>query len=166
MTGILQGAHDAARAIWGELPSAIGGFAFQAANGPFGRVEAMLNGVVTRINNFVNALNSALALLPEWAVGKGGVRIVTLDLLALGRIDNPYAGSAATAGTAAPEAFSAAMALTYVTTPDPGLAGMAEEAAIRADVCAKPLACWPVRVVKARPRWMGRQTPQTGWTSR
>jgi hypothetical protein len=40
----------------------------------------MLNGVVTRINNFINALNGALDLLPDWAVGEGGVRItITLS---------------------------------------------------------------------------------------
>ena len=40
-------------AIWGNLPYAIGDFAFQAANGLIGGVEAMLNGVVARINRFV-----------------------------------------------------------------------------------------------------------------
>ena len=38
-------------AIWGSLPGAIGDFGCQAANGLIGGVEAMLNGVVTRINN-------------------------------------------------------------------------------------------------------------------
>ena len=110
--GIFKGAYDAVKAIWGQLPGAIGDFAFQAANGLIGGVEAMLNGVVTRINNFINGLNAALDLLPDWAVGEGGVRIGTLDPVALGRIDNPFAGSAAAAGTAAAEAFSAAMAQT------------------------------------------------------
>lgn len=44
-----------------------------------------------------------------------------------------FAGSAAAAGTVAAEAFSAAMAQTYVTTPDLGLTGMAEEAIARAE---------------------------------
>jgi hypothetical protein len=51
---IFQGAYDAAVAIWGSLPGAIGDFAFQAANGLISGVEAMLNGVVTRINSFIN----------------------------------------------------------------------------------------------------------------
>lgn len=63
---IFQGAYDAAVAIWGSLPGAIGDFAFQAANGLISGVEAMLNGVVTRINSFIETLNAALALLPEW----------------------------------------------------------------------------------------------------
>lgn len=151
--GIFKGAYEAVKAIWGQLPGAIGDFAFQAANGLIGGVEAMLNGVVTRINNFINGLNAALDLLPDWAVGEGGVRIGTLDPVALGRIDNPFAGSAAAAGAAAAEAFSSAMAQTYVTTPDLGLTGMAEEATARAeayreasgmlaDAAARPVQSW------------------------
>ena len=51
---IFQGAYDAAVAIWSSLPAAIGDFAFQAANGLISGVEAMLNGVVTRINTFAD----------------------------------------------------------------------------------------------------------------
>jgi hypothetical protein len=130
---VFQGAYDAAVAIWGSLPGAIGDFAFQAANGLISGVEAMLNGVVTRINNFINGLNAALDLLPDWAVGEGGVRIGTLDPLTLGRIDNPFEGSAAAAGTAAAEAFSEALSRTYLEPPDLGLGVMADDARARAD---------------------------------
>jgi hypothetical protein len=150
---IFQGAYDAAVAIWGSLPGAIGDFAFQAANGLISGVEAMLNGVVTRINSFINALNGALALLPEWAVGEGGVQIGTLESLTLGRIDNPFAGSAEAAGTAAAEAFSAALSRTYLEPPDLGLGTMADDARARADgyreaagmladAAGRPLASW------------------------
>ena len=44
---VFQGAYDGAVAIWGNLPGAIGDFAFKAANGLISGVEAMLNGVVT-----------------------------------------------------------------------------------------------------------------------
>jgi hypothetical protein len=173
------------KAIWGQLPGAIGDFAFQAANGLIGGVEAMLNGVVTRINNFINGLNAALDLLPDWAVGEGGVRIGTLDPVALGRIDNPFAGSAAAAGTAAAEAFSAAMAQTYVTTPDLGLTGMAEEATARADGLSRGFrhagrcrrasdaklagaegCCGRCRNRRRSRARTGPQMPPTGWTSR
>ena len=69
----------------------------------------MLNGVVTRINGFISTLNAALELLPDWTTGEGGVRIGTLDPVALGGIDNPFAGAAETAGNAAADAFSAAL---------------------------------------------------------
>ena len=150
---VFQGAYDAAVAIWGRLPGAIGDFAFQAANGLIGGVEAMLNGVVARINRFITGLNAALELLPDWAVGEGGVRIGTLDPLTLGRIDNPFAGSAEAAGGAAADAFSAALSRTYLQPPDLGLAEMAEDARARADgyreaagmladAAGRPLASW------------------------
>ena len=150
---VFQGAYDGAMAIWGSLPGAIGDFAFQAANGLIGGVEAMLNGVVTRINSFITGLNAALELLPDWAVGEGGVRIGTLDPVALGRIPNPFEGAATAAGTAASDAFSAAMGRTYVTAPDTGLGAMAEAARGRAegyreaagmlaDAASRPMASW------------------------
>ena len=150
---VFQGAYDAAVAIWGRLPGAIGDFAFQAANGLISGIEAMLNGVVERINRFITALNGALDLLPDWAVGEGGVRIGTLDPLTLGRIDNPFAGSAEAAGAAAADAFSAALSRTYLEPPDLGLGAMAEDARARAegyreagdmlaDAAGRPLASW------------------------
>ena len=150
---VFQGAYDGAVAIWGSLPGAIGDFAFQAANGLISGVEAMLNGVVTRINGFIEALNAALALLPEWATGEGGVRIGTLDPVELGRIGNPFEGAATAAGTAAADAFTAAMNKTYVTAPDTGLGAMVDAARGRADgyreaaqmlsdAAGKPMASW------------------------
>ncbi len=150
---IFQGAYDAAVAIWGSLPGAIGDFAFQAANGLISGVEAMLNGVVTRINSFIQTLNAALALLPEWATGEGGVRIGILDPVELGRIGNPFEGAATAAGAAAADAFSAALARTYLEPPDLGLGAMADDARGRADgyreaagmladAAGRPLASW------------------------
>ncbi|WP_444453253.1 phage tail tape measure C-terminal domain-containing protein [Rhodobacter capsulatus] len=150
---VFQGAYDAAVAIWGKLPGAIGDFAFQAANGLISGVEAMLNGVVTRINRFITALNAALDLLPDWAVGEGGVKIGTLDPVELGRIGNPFEGAASAAGTAAADAFSAALARSYIEPPDLGFGAMADEARSRAeayreasgmlsDAAGRPLASW------------------------
>ncbi|MEO9781448.1 MAG: phage tail tape measure C-terminal domain-containing protein [Sedimentitalea sp.] len=150
---IFQGAYDAAVAIWGSLPGAIGDFAFQAANGLISGVEAMLNGVVTRINTFITGLNAALALLPEWATGEGGVQIGALDPVGLARIGNPFEGAATAAGAAAADAFSAALSRTYLEPPDLGLGTMAEDARGRADgyreaagmladAAGRPLASW------------------------
>jgi hypothetical protein len=150
---IFQGSFDAMKAIWGRLPGAIGDFAFQAANGLIGGVEAMLNGVVTRINGFISSLNAALDLLPEWATGEGGLRIGTLDPVALGRVNNPFAGAAEAAGAEAADAFSAAMGRSHVDAPDLGLGAAAEDARARADgyreaagmlsdAATRPLAAW------------------------
>jgi len=150
---IFQGAFDAMKAIWGRLPGAIGDFAFQAENGLISGIEAMLNGVVTRINGFINGLNAALALLPAWATGEDGVRIGTLDPLELARIGNPFEGTATAAGAAAGDAFSAALSRTYLEPPDLGLGTMADDARTRADgyrdaagllsdAAGRPLASW------------------------
>lgn len=150
---VFQGAYDAAVTIWKRLPGAIGDFAFQAANGLISGIEAMLNGVTTRINSFITTLNAALALLPDWAVGKDGVRIGALDPLTLGRIDNPFAGSAEAAGGSASDAFAAAMSRRYLEPPDTGLGARAEDARVRSaayteaagmlsDAAARPLASW------------------------
>lgn len=87
-------AYEGIKATWSMLPAAIGDFAYSAANTMIDGVESMLNAVVDRINSFIETLNSALALLPEWATGKGGISIGTLGKVDLGGIDNPYAGSA------------------------------------------------------------------------
>ncbi|SNS84564.1 phage tail tape measure C-terminal domain-containing protein [Antarctobacter heliothermus] len=150
---IFQGAYDAAVAIWGSLPGAIGDFAFQAANGLISGVEAMLNGVAMRINMFITGLNAALDLLPAWAVGEDGIRIGMLDPVDLRRIENPFEGAATTAGTAAADAFSAALSRSYLEPPDIGLGAMAEDARTRADgyreaagmladAAGRPLASW------------------------
>jgi hypothetical protein len=130
--GAFQGGFDAVVAIWGALPQTIGDFAYQAANGLIDGVEAMLNAVVGRINRFIEGLNSALSLLPDWAVGEGGARIGTLDPVDLGGIANPYVGAAAATGTAAADAFRAAMGRSYVEAPNL-FGGMAEAARGRAD---------------------------------
>ena len=149
---VWSGAFDAVAAIWGRLPGTIGDFAFQAANGLIAGIEAMLNGVVTRINAFIAAINGALALLPDWAVGEGGAEIGRLDPLDLGRIDNPFEGAASDAGSAAADAFAEAFSRSYVEPPD--LFGdLAGEAASRAadyldqaralsDAATAPLESW------------------------
>jgi hypothetical protein len=152
-TAVFQGTYDAAVAIWSRLPGAIGDFAFQAANGLISGVEAMLNGVVTRINSFIETLNAALALLPDWATGEGGVRIGILEPIDLGRIGNPFEGAATAAGAAATDAFAAALARSYLQPPDLGLGPMADDARARADgdaqdaskladAAGRPLASW------------------------
>ncbi len=150
--GVFQGAFDAAKAIWSALPSAIGDFAFQAANGLISGVEAMLNGVVTRINTFISGLNAALAMMPDWATGGDGIQIGTVDLVALGRAGNPFEGAATAAGAAAADAFNAAMGKTYLETPDvqgaigrdarDRAAAYTEAAGMLADAASRPLTAW------------------------
>lgn len=150
--GTFQGAFDAVKAIWGALPQAIGDFAYQAANGLIGGVESMLNAVVTRINGFIEGLNAALALLPDWATGEGGLKIGTLEAVDLGGIANPFEGAASAAGTAAADAFRAAMGTTYIDAPDlfGGMAaaaqsratGFGEAAGMLSEAASRPMTAW------------------------
>ena len=93
MADIAVAAYEGIRDTWGMLPSAIGDFAYQAANSLISGVESMLNAVVQRINSFIGMLNNALSALPEWAVGEGGIKIGELGEIKFDRIDNPYAGA-------------------------------------------------------------------------
>jgi lambda family phage tail tape measure protein len=117
-----QGALDAIKVLWGALPSSIGDFAFQAANALISGVEAMLNGVGSRINGFLDGINAGLETL--------GIerRVSLIGTLELGRIENPFAGSAAEAGAEARAAFQRAFAAEPIPIPDLGLGSYAEEA--------------------------------------
>ena len=81
-------------AVWSGLPAMIGEAVTAAANAIFAGTEAMINGVIDRINRFVAGLNEALSVLPAWATGGEALRIGTLGNVALGRVGNPYAGAA------------------------------------------------------------------------
>lgn len=150
--GTFQGAFDGVKAIWGALPQAIGDFAYQAANGLIGGVEAMLNAVVSRVNRFIEGMNAALAMLPDWATGEGGLKIGTLEAVDLGGIANPFEGAATAAGSAAADAFRTAMGKTYVDTPDlfGGMgeaargraAGYGEAAGMLSETASRPMTAW------------------------
>ncbi|NEX45453.1 tape measure protein [Pseudotabrizicola algicola] len=129
-----QGALDAIKVLWGALPAAIGDFAFQAANALIAGVEAMLNGVGERINGFLEGINGGLEAL--------GIerRISLIGNLELGRIDNPFAGSATEAGAEARAAFQAAFNAEPITMPDLGLGAYAEEARGQAEALRATMA--------------------------
>jgi len=162
--GTFQGGFDAVVAIWGALPQTIGDFAYQAANGLIDGVEAMLNAVVSRINRFIEGLNSALSLLPDWAVGEGGAQIGTLDPVDLGGIENPYAGAAAASGAAAADAFRAAMGRSYVDAPDL-FGGMAEAARGRADGYSEAAGMLSDAANRPRSAWEALKTAVTSAAS-
>jgi len=122
-----EGAFEAIRAVWGLLPAAIGDLAFQAANSLTLGVEAMLNGVVTRINGFIDGVNAGLeALGVERRIGL----IADLDL---GKLENRFAGAATKAATAARDAFASAFADNPLAVPDLGLTAAGTGAAASAE---------------------------------
>ncbi|MBN8291874.1 phage tail tape measure protein [Rhodobacter sp. NTK016B] len=129
-----EGAISAVQVLWGALPGVIGDFAFQAANALIAGVEAMLNGVGERINGFLEGINTGLEAL--------GIerRISLIGTLELGRVENPFAGSAAEAGAQAREAFQAAFSADPIALPDLGLGASAEEARGQAQALRETLA--------------------------
>ncbi|MTH95702.1 phage tail tape measure C-terminal domain-containing protein, partial [Roseibium sp. RKSG952] len=101
---------------------AIGDLAFQAANSLIDGVEAMLNGVVSRINTFIGGINQGLETLGSER------RVSIIPDLDLGQIANRFEGAATAATTAAEEAFNRAFEDNPLTAPDPGLKGAATRA--------------------------------------
>jgi hypothetical protein len=121
-----EGAYQAITAIWGLLPAAIGDLAFQAANSLIEGVEAMLNGVVSRINTFIGGINAGLETLGSER------RISIIPDLDLGQIENRFAGAASKAGTVARDAFASAFADNHLAVPDIRLSAAADAARARA----------------------------------
>ncbi|SNR45139.1 phage tail tape measure C-terminal domain-containing protein [Puniceibacterium sediminis] len=117
-----EGAYEAIKAIWGMLPAAIGDLAFQAANSLIDGVEAMLNGVVSRINTFIGGINQGLEALGSER------RISIIPDLELGQIENRFEGAATAATTAAQAAFDRAFEDNPLTAPDLGLTQAANTA--------------------------------------
>lgn len=129
-----EGAFSAVQVLWGALPGVIGDFAFQAANALIAGVEAMLNGVGQRINGFLDGINTGLEAL--------GIerRISLIGTLELGRVENPFAGSASEAGAQAREAFQEAFNSEPIALPDLGLGQYVSEARAEADALRETLA--------------------------
>jgi hypothetical protein len=94
----------------------------------------MLNGVGQRINGFLEGINAGLEAL--------GIerRISLIGNLELGRIDNPFAGSAAEAGSQARAAFQAAFNSDPIAMPDLGLGTYAQEARSQAEALRATMA--------------------------
>ncbi len=129
-----QGSADAITVLWSALPGSIGDFAFQAANALIAGVEAMLGGVGRRINGFLEGINSGLEAL--------GIerRVALIGDLELGRIDNPFEGAAAQAGTEARAAFQAAFGSAPIALPDLGLGASATDARAQAEALRATMA--------------------------
>lgn len=124
-----QGAFEAIKSVWGNLPAAVGDLVFKAANAMIAGVEAMINGVISRINVFVNGINAALSTLPEWATGEGGLSISVVPDVNLGRLKNEYEGAIVQTAQDAAAAFTGAFAENPFEVPDLGLKDWSDRAA-------------------------------------
>lgn len=105
-----RAAFVAVGAVWSGLPTMIGEAVTAAANAVVAGTEAMINAVIDRINRFVAGLNEALSALPAWATGGAALQIGTLGNVTLGRVGNPYAGTAEDSASRVRGQISAIMA--------------------------------------------------------
>lgn len=122
-----EGAFEAVKVLWAALPTTIGEFVFGAANTMIGGVEAMLNGVAARIDSFLGGVNKGLGALGLETT------VPLIGKVELGGIDNPFAGPAAEAGSAARAAFAAAFAKDPIAPPDLGLSAASANATAEAE---------------------------------
>lgn len=100
IVGGFVGAVYAIRAGWQVLPGMLGDIAVMAANGVIAIVEDMVNKVIQKINVISTLVNGA----SEWA-GMGQV-FGQVDNVSVGRINNPWAGKAASGAAAISSGFS------------------------------------------------------------
>lgn len=91
-------AYDLVVATWTKLPGAIAESVIASMNGMITRIENALNAVIGLVNDAVAAINSVGA--------KVGVELGTIGSVTLGRIENAYAGAGEAAGKAYADALS------------------------------------------------------------
>lgn len=82
-------AYETVTRVFAALPSAIGAAVIGAANAVLAGVDWMLQRITPRINVWIDGVNGALDMLPDWARPDG--RISAIPEVTIGRIDNPYA---------------------------------------------------------------------------
>lgn len=126
--GTLVGAFQAVKVTWAMLPAAIGDLVTQAANNTIGGIEGMLNFLATKINEFIEGINSVIKMLPEdfrggWT-GLGKVGKVSLD-----RVHNDNAGAAGNVMDRAGAIMANAQSYNWVGTAVSGVQHAANGAA-------------------------------------
>lgn len=125
--GAFVGGFNGIKAVWSQLPAAIGDLVISTANAVITGVENMINKVSTAINGFIQKINGLMQSLP-FGVGEG-VSIGTIGPTSLGRVANPYAGAANSVQDAVGGAMSAAMGTDYLGNFGTAIANGASAAA-------------------------------------
>ena len=107
LVGIFRGFFGAIKAIWSQLPAAIGDAAVTAANAVLKAMEGMINGGIGALNEFFATLKAAAPYMP----GGGALGLLpTLGTIEIGEIRNSNAGAARRAGEAAGKAYAEGVA--------------------------------------------------------
>lgn len=136
--GAFVGGYQGIKAAWKMLPAALGDIVISTANAVIAGVESMINRVTSSINGFIQSVNGMLKSLP-FGAGEG-INIGTIGEVSLGRIGNPYAGSANEAQSAIGSAISGAMGTDYVGGFGEAISRGASAASAKLKELAKDLA--------------------------
>lgn len=113
--GAFVGGFNGIKAVWGNLPAAIGDMAVQAANATIEAVEKMVNFVSEKLTAFINSIVRGLNALDEMVGVTPTLKEVDLTTnLKMGRIENKWPDQAANAMSAVSGAMAAAQNTDYV----------------------------------------------------
>lgn len=107
--GIFRGSYEGVKAIWGQLPGALGDITFKAADATLQGVVWMINQVRGKLSEAFGDLmdNPAFSLIPGGQAMLQALRTVT-NLggdIEMPTLENPFAGEASAAGADYREAF-------------------------------------------------------------
>lgn len=107
IVGVFGGGYGAVKAIWSQLPSAIGDAAATAANYAIDSVERIINAGVEGLNKLIGGLRTLGQVNPQfaWARNLGDIGEVSIN-----RVANPNAGAMTRLGNAASEGWSSGRA--------------------------------------------------------
>lgn len=100
--GAFVGAFEAVKAVWGQLPAAMGDVVYSAAQNAINGIIYLIRESQVQINDFLSDLDGLMAKL------KSPVRFGTMQLLGYADVQNPYAGAAGGAMDAASGAYAGA----------------------------------------------------------
>lgn len=113
--GAFVGGFNGIKAVWGNLPAAVGDMAVQAANATIEAVEKMVNFVSEKLTAFINSIVRGLNALDEMVGVTPILKEVDLTTnLKMGRIENKWPDQAANAVSSVSGAMAAAQTTDYV----------------------------------------------------
>ncbi len=113
--GAFVGGFNGIKAVWGNLPAAVGDMAVQAANATIEAVEKMVNFVSEKLTAFINSIVRGLNALDEMVGVTPILKEVDLTTnLKMGRIENKWPDQAANAISSVSGAMAAAQKTDYV----------------------------------------------------
>ncbi|TPL06732.1 phage tail tape-measure protein [Mesorhizobium sp. B2-4-11] len=139
--GAFVGGFQAIKAVWGELPAALGDIVYSTAQAVVTGIESMVQSAVDALNNLTNKAALALEKIGH-PMSPEAYNSLIIGPVSFGRIANPNPGAAAGALGSVKDAFNGAMDTDYVG----GGMGIIAKGASAATGKLKELADWMGKV--------------------